>query len=260
VRVGRIVAKRRKTAGRVYWYVDRVHVEEEEQRRGIGTALYEAAADEACRRGSGLVSRETSVAYRSLQAEGWWKRQVREGRARHLAKLGALKDVYVIDCPPGRLARPYTIREDVRGAHHGQVDVTLFAEGAGEVVGYLDYSEYRGRVLIERVAVEPGARRRGVGAALVRHLVRQYGYEQIEWGYQTEDGAALKAAMDRELRLEKNMRLLSRHSGDLGGLNAALARGEGPVSQETVESPERDGARGRAAHAGGRRSLRGRRS
>lgn len=55
----------------------------------VGTALYEAAADDACMSGRTLISDET----RSRYAEAFWQKQLRKGRAECHGKGG---DVYAL--------------------------------------------------------------------------------------------------------------------------------------------------------------------
>jgi len=82
--------------GKGSWVVDGVYVDEPYQRRRIGTALYEKAAAEACRRGAPLASVSRSKGARS---HDFWAKQLRKGRAK---KRG---DTYTLSCPaPADLA------------------------------------------------------------------------------------------------------------------------------------------------------------
>lgn len=58
--------------------VQRIDVEPDLRRCGVGTMLYERAAAEACERGLRLASDRE----RSKGAETFWRKQVRKGRAR----------------------------------------------------------------------------------------------------------------------------------------------------------------------------------
>jgi GNAT superfamily N-acetyltransferase len=62
---------------RPLFMVRHIEVRENLRRAGIGTALYEAAAVEAERRGGRLASLERF----SAESEGFWQKQIRKGRA-----------------------------------------------------------------------------------------------------------------------------------------------------------------------------------
>lgn len=86
-------------------------------------------------------------------------------------------------------------REECRGAYSGQSDLTLFAEVDGRVVGWIDYSIFRGVPSIQMIEVVE--RRRGYGTALVCELQRRNPGVGIEWGGMTPEGAALYAALPK---------------------------------------------------------------
>lgn len=83
---------------------------------------------------------------------------------------------------------------------HGQKDLIIHAtDSKGEDLGSLRYSEYGGVPQIDYVESRPGARRQGIATALVGRLADEYGgYRNLEWSSQTDEGASLKAALDRE--------------------------------------------------------------
>ena len=94
------------------------------------------------------------------------------------------------------------IEDNVRGHHHGQMDATLTASTSnGKVAAYLDYSVMDGKPLIAMVeSTQPGLR---AGRQLVKKLVEQYGYENIQWGMMTGDGAKLRDSLDKEFNIER---------------------------------------------------------
>lgn len=105
---GRIEAHRmgRKVGGRVAYKVMRIDVDIEYRRKGVATKLYEAAANEACRRRSRLASTERNPGAHSTD---FWKKQVAKGRAKAIPVRGADPDRYtqylLLDCPVTSLAR-----------------------------------------------------------------------------------------------------------------------------------------------------------
>ena len=91
------------------------------------------------------------------------------------------------------------IREELRGYHHGQKDLRLLAsDAAGNTVGGIDFSEYDGVPHIDMVMVRDANKRRGAGSQLIDYLAKTYEYKNIKWGMLTDEGAALKRAMDKK--------------------------------------------------------------
>lgn len=80
--------------------VDRIDVPSSHRRQGIATKLYEAAANEACKRRSRLASVERNPGAHSTD---FWKKQVAKGRARAVPIRGADPDRYtqylLVECP-----------------------------------------------------------------------------------------------------------------------------------------------------------------
>jgi len=99
---GRIEAHRKfsKVGGRVVYTVMRIDVDPEHRRKGVATKLYEAAANEACRRRARLASTERNPGAHSID---FWKKQVAKGRAKAFPIRGADEDRYtrylLLDCP-----------------------------------------------------------------------------------------------------------------------------------------------------------------
>lgn len=71
-----------------------------------------------------------------------------------------------------------------------------------DVVGYLDYSEFEGKIYIDMVFVKPEFRRQGIGTAMMQEMKRKATEEgsKIMHGLQTEEGAALYESMQPEQR------------------------------------------------------------
>lgn len=91
-RVGFIDAHRaaKKIRGRVVYKVAHVDVNVGQRRKGVATKLYEAAAQEACRRRASLASTDRNPGAYSTD---FWEKQVRKGRAREV-RGGR----FVLDC------------------------------------------------------------------------------------------------------------------------------------------------------------------
>lgn len=95
-RVGSIMGVRQnqKVRGRVVYKVSNVKVAEGQRRRGVATKLYEAAAQEACRRRSRLASLERrAMAY----SHEFWQKQAAKGRAEVIERRNQ-QPIYVLDC------------------------------------------------------------------------------------------------------------------------------------------------------------------
>jgi len=78
-----------------------------------------------------------------------------------------------------------------RGYHDNQSDNSIVAIVDGEVVGFLDYSEYRGEIHIQMIEVDKNFRRQGIGTALLKELDKEYPEVEIEYGMETPEGARL---------------------------------------------------------------------
>ena len=82
-------------------------------------------------------------------------------------------------------------KNEMRGFHHGQSDMTLRAYIDKELVGLLHYVEYEGEPSISMIEVSPQFRRRGVARSLVYELQRMYPDREIDWGMTTDEGEML---------------------------------------------------------------------
>jgi GNAT superfamily N-acetyltransferase len=103
--VGHIEAHRTTRGGRVIYTVDNVFVEPDARRRGVGTALYQAAAAEACRRRATLGSTERNP---GAFSHDFWEKQRAAGRAELLRARGE-QPIYALRrelCPAPVLANP----------------------------------------------------------------------------------------------------------------------------------------------------------
>jgi hypothetical protein len=87
--------KHRKLRGRTVWFVNTIKVSESHLRQGHATALYEAAAQHACKKRSALASVERTQDSFSTE---FWAKQERLGRAIRIPHAGENKtDAFVLD-------------------------------------------------------------------------------------------------------------------------------------------------------------------
>lgn len=96
----------------------------------------------------------------------------------------------------GKTASDLQFRDEMRGAHHGQNDMTLFAEVGGRTVGYLEYAVYQGESSVQWLEVSD--KRKGYGTALLKKLQSMYPDTEVNLGMTTEDGTALVDKMKFE--------------------------------------------------------------
>ncbi len=75
-----------------------------------------------------------------------------------------------------------------RAFHSGQNDLTLSFSKEGQIIGYIDYSYYRGEVHIQMIKVKPDYRRQGLGSDLLRALQKEYPDTEINVGGTTDEG------------------------------------------------------------------------
>lgn len=94
------------------------------------------------------------------------------------------------------------IKEVHLDSYSGQHNLSLRAHLGGEVVGFLDYSVFRGKAHIDLVEVSPEHRRSGIARDLVDRLYRQFGRRGVEWGWVTESGGALRTSVAQDWRLK----------------------------------------------------------
>lgn len=115
-----------------------------------------------------------------------------------------------------------TFRSECRGAHHGQTDMTLYAELNGEAVGRIDYSVFNDEVFVQYIKTQPAVRRQGVATAMARQLQSEYPNTEIVWGGSTELGTPFIASLDREFEPEPQYGVLKKAYDDAKAEYAAL--------------------------------------
>lgn len=107
-------------------------------------------------------------------------------------------------------------RDEVRGYHKGQTDITLFATIDGKVAGSIQYSTLEGREpSVQIISVLPEFRRRGVGKALLKELQRQFPDEEINLGLLSHEGSALVSSMETHVVEDPEARRLHDRLGEV---------------------------------------------
>jgi hypothetical protein len=77
---------------------------------------------------------------------------------------------------------------DVRGFHHGQTDVTLYAKDQdGNILGNLDYTMYNGEIFIDYIHVNQ--KRKKIATALIKQLRKEDPETKINVGGTTPEGS-----------------------------------------------------------------------
>ena len=102
--------------------------------------------------------------------------------------------------PKADLKRRITFREEQRGYHSGQHDMTLHAELDGQAVGYVEYSVLNDEVSVQYIKTLPGHERMGVATALMKHLQSEYPEQEIDLGMSTDSGTPFVASLNREFK------------------------------------------------------------
>jgi GNAT superfamily N-acetyltransferase len=74
----------------------------------------------------------------------------------------------------------------------GVYDATLIVSVDGEQAGYLSYSVYKNVPAIKMIWVSPNYRRQKIAVQMLKSLQSMFPTEEIDWGYTTDDGSALK--------------------------------------------------------------------
>lgn len=87
------------------------------------------------------------------------------------------------------------IRQEVRGYHHGQMDCTLLLFEGKCAIAHLNYAEFDRTPHIEMIEVDPDRRRRGHATRLLVDLQSRFPGQEIEWGWCTQEGLKLRAAV-----------------------------------------------------------------
>lgn len=79
-------------------------------------------------------------------------------------------------------------RNDVKGYHHGQLDMVLRAYVGDDEAGKIEYVSYADEIRVSYIYVSPLYRRRGVATSLAKKLQADNPDTEIAWGYATSDG------------------------------------------------------------------------
>lgn len=82
-------------------------------------------------------------------------------------------------------------KNEMRGFHSGQKDLSLRAYIDGKLVGWIDYVDFQGNPSISMIEIEPQYRRRGVARGLIYKLQNMYPDREIDWGMTTDEGGML---------------------------------------------------------------------
>jgi len=111
-----------------------------------------------------------------------------------------IRDPATIGDPDAWIAsKSAAFMDDIRGAHHGQIDGTLVAYDTKTsiTIGYIDYSIFEEKLYLNSIEVEPSHRRHGYATALLLKLKKLNPGMPVKWGMMTEEGCALKSGIDR---------------------------------------------------------------
>jgi len=88
-----------KVGGKVVYVVKTIEVDEKVRRRGVATKLYEAAANEACRRRGHLASVGRNP---GAYSNDFWEKQEAKGRAVRVRQPGGQPAFVLVECPASR--------------------------------------------------------------------------------------------------------------------------------------------------------------
>lgn len=87
------------------------------------------------------------------------------------------------------------IRDSVNDAYDGDVYGTIYAfNESDDIIGSLEYiiSDSDNTFFISMIQVSPNYQRMGIATKLCNYAKQNYGDYDVDWGYTTDDGAALK--------------------------------------------------------------------
>jgi ribosomal protein S18 acetylase RimI-like enzyme len=122
------------------------------------------------------------------------------------------------------LREALTFQDEMVGSQSGQKDLRLTAYMNDEVVGWIDYSDFRNEISIKYIEVKQKYRRKGIGKKLLLELQRLYPKTEIQLGMLTGDGAMLvksvklyvdKTRIKKLEQLEKEMENLKKEEKQL---------------------------------------------
>lgn len=140
-----------------------------------------------------------------------------------------------------------TFRSECRGAHHGQADMTLFAEIDGQAVGRIEYSVFDDQPQVQWIKVQPAYRRKGIATAMAKQLQSEYPGTEIEWSNSTEMGTPFIASLNRDFTPTPNYDMMKKAYDDAKAEREALQRefdawtaaGKGRLPREMLLKGER---------------------
>jgi len=89
---------------------------------------------------------------------------------------------------------------DVVGSDQYNGWIAAFDSKDGTGLGYLDYTVYQDEYQISMITVKPEYQGKGIAEKLIRELLsrEEIPYSELDWGWVTEEGAALKESLDRK--------------------------------------------------------------
>jgi N12 class adenine-specific DNA methylase/GNAT superfamily N-acetyltransferase len=125
----------------------------------------------------------------------------------------------------------YTIEDNYIDYHDGQHDYIIQVNEADKKTSaYLEYSVYEDKPYINYIFVENEKRRQGLGRNMVQFLQQKYPNIEIEWGYMTDDGIALKNAVTYTVTNEEHIKL----TNELNRLNTEITKLDETYKEATV--------------------------
>ena len=89
-------------------------------------------------------------------------------------------------------------------SYDGQDDYELVAYKGDDIMGYLSYSEHEGDVSISMVETRETHKRKGIATELYKELVKLHGEKAISSSFATEEGAALRKALEKRGIIKKD--------------------------------------------------------
>ena len=96
-------------------------------------------------------------------------------------------------------------QEEGTGYFSGQSNMILRAKNKeGQIMGYIEYSDYEGVPHVQFVKTLPSYLRMGVATKLLKELQRRYPDIEIDLGYSTEDGTELLKSPEMEREFYPN--------------------------------------------------------
>ena len=137
------------------------------------------------------------------------------------------------------------VAEEVRGTHHGQIDMEMTAYKGETAVGYIQYSLYENVPHIAFMETMPPYRRQGIATRLLRQLQAQYPDTEIEWGMLTDDGRALYEAVTYSVENEEYVHAQEGLKGIISRLSqyeSAIDNGGNLTDAQAAEMAELESA------------------